>query len=144
MIYFDTSYLVRLYFRDPGWEQVRELAKTDQVTCGWLGRGEVLAAFHRKFREGIVDAAGFRVLLEQFAKDDQAGAFHWILQGKEVAMETERVYAKLPGTVFLRAGDAWHLATAAQQGLNIVYSNDVKLLESAPHFGIEGRNVIPA
>ena len=144
MIYFDPSYLVRLYFQDPGWEKVRELAATDQVACGWHGRAEVLAAFHRKCRERVVSAAEFRVLLEQFSKENREGAYHWILQGREVAMETERVYAKLPQTIFLRAADAWHLATASEQGLNAVYSNDAKLLEAAPHFGLEGRNVIAA
>ncbi|MGH7997801.1 MAG: hypothetical protein ACREFX_15765, partial [Opitutaceae bacterium] len=55
-----------------------------------------------------------------------------------------QVYGKLPESVFLRAGDAWHLATAVQQRLTAIYSNDSTLLAAAPHFQLEGRNVLLA
>jgi predicted nucleic acid-binding protein len=63
MIFCDTSYLVRLYLEDPGWEIVRDLCATDAVPACELALAEIPAAFHRACREGRLDAAAFKELL---------------------------------------------------------------------------------
>lgn len=144
MIYFDTSYLVRLYFDDPGFAAVRLLAATDHVACAWHGQAETIAAFHRKFREKTIRLAQYRALVGQFAADQKARAVAWLPAGPEINEGIARIYADLPPTVYLRAADALHLATASLHGYKAVYSNDAHLLAAASHFKLEARNVILA
>ncbi len=142
MIYFDTSYLVRLYYQDPGAAAVRALAATDHVACATHGQAEMIAAFHRKLREGAIRAVSYAALIGQVQAHIDAGAFHWIPQSADILSRIRKVYEKLPATVFLRAADAVHLATAAESGFREVYSNDAHLLAAAKHFGLLGKNAI--
>jgi predicted nucleic acid-binding protein len=142
VIYFDTSYLVRLYFQDSGAEAVRTLATTDHIACASHGQAEIMAAFHRKLREGAIRPAAYTALVVQLKTHITAGAFQWLGQDEETLLRVRRVYERLPASVYLRGADAIHLATAAEAGFRIVYSNDLHLLSAAKHFGIEGRNVI--
>jgi predicted nucleic acid-binding protein len=142
VIYFDTSYLVRLYYQDAGAGAVRALAATDHVACAAHGQAEMMAAFHRKLREGAMRPAAYAALMGQVRAHIEVGAFRWLAQGSEIFSRIRQVYQKLPAAVFLRAADAIHLATAAESRFNIVYSNDAHLLAAAKYFGIEGRNVI--
>ena len=142
MIYFDTSYLVRLYFDDPGFAAVRELAASDHVACAAHGQAEVLAAFHRKLREGAVTPKSYQALLAQFATDREAAAFHWLPAGAEVLERMRGVYASLPATVYLRGADALHLATAVANGFKSIYSNDRHLIAAATQFKLKGVNII--
>jgi predicted nucleic acid-binding protein len=143
VIYFDTSYLVRLYYADPGADAVRALAATDNIACAAHGQVEMIAAFHRKLREGAIKPAAYAALLDQIRAHDQAGAFQWLPQGSEIYARIARVYAKLPSTVDLRAADAIHLATAAEAGFKVIYSSDMHLLRAAKEFDIAGNNIIP-
>jgi predicted nucleic acid-binding protein len=142
VIYFDTSYLVRIYYDDPGAEKVRSLAATDNIACAAHGKAEMIAAFHRKLREGAISQATYAALLGQVRAHDKAGAFQWLSAGPEIYHRIAEIYAQLPATIFLRAADALHLATAAQTGFRRVYSNDAHLLAAASNFGIEGINSI--
>lgn len=139
MIYFDTSYLVRLYYQDPGADAVRALAATDHVASAALGQAEMTAAFHRKLQEEAIRPAAYAALLQQVEAHSKAGAFQWLAQDVEIMTRVRRVYQNLPASVFLRAADAIHLATAAEAGFGTVYSNDARLLGAAKYFGIGGK-----
>ena len=144
MTYFDTSYLVRLYFQDPGWEEVRELAATDHLACAAHGQAEMIAAFHRKLREGAIRPVQYGALLEQLAVDNAEGAIRWLPLTQDTLARVTTVFRELPAEVFLRAADGLHLAAAAQHGFKNVYSNDGRFLAATGHFGLVGRNVIAA
>ena len=44
----------------------------------------------------------------------------------------------------LRSDDALHLACAAENGFKSVFSHDRIMVASAPHFGLEGVDIIRA
>jgi predicted nucleic acid-binding protein len=142
VIYFDTSYLFRLYFEDPGYAVVRKLASAEHVACAVHGQAELLSASHRKFREGVITPKSYQALRDQFETDLEADAFHWLPAGPEVLGRVRSVYAGLPRTVYLRGADALHLATAAVNGFSAVCSNDSHLLAAARFFKIQGLNPI--
>ncbi len=123
---------------------VRELAASDHVACALHGQAEMVAACHRKLREGAIPAKSFRALLAQIEADHQAEAIQWFAASPEVLQRIREVYAGLPGSVYLRAADAMHLATAALHGFRVIYSNDTHLLAAAEKFGLKGVNIIHA
>ena len=99
MIYFDTSYLVRLYYQDPGADAVRALAASDHVASAAHGQAEMFAAFHRKLREGAIPPAAYAALLGQVQAHIEAGAFRWLSQDEQVFTRIRHVYRKLPRSV---------------------------------------------
>ena len=142
MICFDTSYVVRLYLEDPGWQEVRELAATDHIACCLLGYAEAVAAFHRKLRERVIDRAGLRALLDQFEGECDAGAFQWLPCPRLWLRDCGGPMRVFRSQMHLRAGDAIHLACAAENGFREIYSNDQHLPVAARHFSLRGVNVI--
>jgi predicted nucleic acid-binding protein len=140
--YFDTSYLVRLYVEDAGWQPVRAAAALDHVACCLHGKAESVSAFHRKFREGAISQAELGDLLEQFEDDCRDGAFQWLPLSDSVVAYLAKVYATLPRTIHVRAADAIHLACAAANALPEIYSHDTRLRDAARYFGLKGIDVI--
>jgi predicted nucleic acid-binding protein len=142
MIYFDSSYLVRLYYEDSGFQVIRDLAMTDTIACAQHGQAEVIAAFHRKYREGSLTFAAYRLVLQQFADEIRADAFRWLTLSQAILERLGIDFEGLPKRNFLRASDAVHLAIARDNGFRQIYSNDKNLLATAPHFGVRGVDVL--
>lgn len=142
MIYWDTSYVVRLYVQDTGWKAVRQHANTHEIACSLHGQVEAMAAFHRKLREGLLTAAEFPMVIKTFENECNGGAFHWLPLTRSLTERTHKVYSTLPTTTPLRGADALHLACAAENGFKEIYSNDKHLLNAAMHFGLTGKNII--
>ena len=141
--YFDTSYLVRLYLRDLGYEAVRELAGAGTaVASAWHARSEIMAAFHRGLREGRLQQGAYRSALAQFLTDSNDGLFHWLPLTDSIQERLEQFFWQASATTFLRAADALHLACAAEYGFKQVYSNDRHFLAAAPLFRLTATNII--
>jgi len=141
--YFDTSYLVRLYLRDQGFEAVREIALGGLVIASaWHAQAEIVSALHRAYRDGRIPESAYFQFLDQFLHDSKDGLYHWLPLTDGTQQRLERCFRNAPATSFVRAADALHLACAAEQGFKEVYSNDRHFLAAAPLFGMKGIDVI--
>jgi predicted nucleic acid-binding protein len=142
MIYCDSAYLLKFYIPEPGSSEVRALLDTQDVASCCHGQVEVVSAIHRKWREGLIGEETARQSINQFISDNATGSWVWHPLNSHLLSSTQKVYQRLPASVFLRASDALHLACAKEHGFREIYSNDKHLLAAAKHFGIKGRNVI--
>jgi len=141
MIYLDTTFLVRLYLDEVGFEQVRELAQNSgHIGSSILGRSETVAAMHRHYREGKIGRQAFQDACRQFQHDQDDGIFTWFPLTPDLLELVYCTFPDLPSNIFLRTGDAIHLATAAEAGFKEIYSNDKHLLAAAAIFKLKGIN----
>jgi predicted nucleic acid-binding protein len=85
----------------------------------------------------------FQGLLAQLESDIAASIVVMLPLTDTVIDRIVAVFATASATTYLRAADALHLATAAENGFTEIYSSDAHLLAAAPLFGLAGVNVIP-
>jgi predicted nucleic acid-binding protein len=143
MIYFDTAFLVKLYLEEePGSRRFLSFVqnKNDVIVSSILAKMETEAAFHRKLRERQLRRTVFLKVLEQFAQEIQTGLIAWLPLSPGVVERVHLAYRNLPSDIFLRTGDAIHLATASEAGFKEIYSNDRHLLSAASLFKLKGIN----
>jgi predicted nucleic acid-binding protein len=141
-LYFDTTYLCKLRWPEPGSAEVCACAATADLATALHGRAEFYAVGLRKRREGTVTNSAVLSINTQFNADIAAGDIRILPITAAVLDRVETVFATAPATTYLRAADALHLATAAEHGFTEIHSNDKHLLAAAPLFGLEGVNVI--
>ncbi|HMP75348.1 MAG TPA: type II toxin-antitoxin system VapC family toxin [Kiritimatiellia bacterium] len=142
-LFFDTSYLARLYVEDAGFLEIRRLTDAvNRIALAWHAHTELVSALHRAYRDSRLDRDAFRAAVDQFEQDSAQGLFRWIVPESHLLHRIESVYLDAPAALFLRAADALHLACAEAGGFSSIYSNDTRLLSAAPLFGLEGRNII--
>lgn len=142
-LYFDTSYLFRLYASEPGHEAVRELLhEAETVVSAWHARAEFASILLRKRWEKTFDKVVAKGVALQFQEDRDQGILMLLDLTEPVVAKLEEVFYFAPETTNLRAADALHLACAAEHGFREVYSHDKRFLEAAPLFGLRGVDVI--
>jgi predicted nucleic acid-binding protein len=71
-----------------------------------------------------------------------SGTLQWLAVTDAHLEWIDRSFRRAPAATYLRAGDALHLASAAEAGFAEIYSNDRHLLAAAPLFGLRGIDVI--
>jgi len=142
--YYDANYLFKLQCVEHGTVEVREHAATVNRLCTAAhGRAEYASAAFRKFREGAATKRDYQLAILQIRADAATGNLQFLPLTDSILDRIEAAFASAPATLYLRAADALHLATAAEHGFAEIYSNDRHLLAAAPVFGLKGVNVIP-
>jgi predicted nucleic acid-binding protein len=83
-----------------------------------------------------------KAILKDFEEDEQNGVWQWFGVTSELLEKTRKAVLDLPSTVFVRSGDALHLACAEEHGFQKLYTNDRHMLQAAKHFHVTGVNVL--
>jgi hypothetical protein len=134
--------LAKCYLDEDGSAEVRALARNrDHIACSEYGRMELHAVLHRNLREGWIPRTQLDVLFRQLDLDEKERLWTWLPLTERVMAEVASAFRVLPESVFLRTGDAIHLATARMNAFTEIWSGDLRLLSAAPHFGLVGRRV---
>jgi predicted nucleic acid-binding protein len=142
MIYLDSSYIFKCYIDEPGTSEVLALVQHGSG-CGSAlhGRTEFWSGIHRRVREKNLSIQQARRIWQQFEHDERSGTWHWFALAESVVKRACDGFEKLAPNIFLRSGDALHLACAAANGFPDVYSGDRVLLTAASYFGLNGISV---
>jgi predicted nucleic acid-binding protein len=139
-MYLDSAYIAKFYVNEPDAPAVRALiARADALVSSTWALGEVSCVLHRHMREGSLNAAQFRELLRVFLKHVDAGIWTLVPVGERLLRKITSLVGAAPSGVYLRAGDAIHLATAQDLGEHEIWTSNRHMLAAAPRFGLAGR-----
>jgi predicted nucleic acid-binding protein len=145
VIYFDAACIAKCYLNEPGADRVREVAyAADGLASCELARLEFASILTRHVRERYVTRREMMAILKEFHEDEQNGVWHWFGVTSALLEKTRQAILDLPRTVFVRSGDALHLACAEDHGFQEVYTNDRHMVQAARYFHLTGVNVLGA
>ncbi len=135
MSYFDSAFIAKFYLDESDSDAVRKLAeRLGRVHCSVIGRLEVAAVFHRKWREDAFSERAFREVSDQFTDDCAAGLWTWLPVTDDLMGVAAAAVRTLPKAVFLRSADVLHLVCAREHGFEEIYTNDRQMLGAASRF----------
>ena len=81
-------------------------------------------------------------ILKDFEDDEKNGVWQWRGVTSELVEKARKAVLDIPSTVFVRSGDALHLACAEEHGFEEVYTNDRHMLQAARYFHVAGVNLL--
>ncbi|MDR1305548.1 MAG: type II toxin-antitoxin system VapC family toxin [Verrucomicrobiales bacterium] len=137
MMFCDTSFGARLYVPEQDSDTIRQIIEQhDAVSVSALFQVEVLSVFHRLWRENWWSQATFQASARQFQRDLAGGLWQLYPLTAGIIAEAVRRYETLPKTIFLRAADCLHLATALQHGFDEIHTFDRHQANAARAFGL--------
>jgi predicted nucleic acid-binding protein len=141
-MYLDSAYIAKYYVNEPDSPVVRALISTAKVliSSAWA-TGEVACVFHRHRREGSLKTEHFQQLLDAFLEHVEAGFWTLLPINDSLLRRTALLIGAAPPSVYLRSGDAIHLATVQDAGEREIWTSDRHMLAAATHLGIRGRSV---
>src|SRR5688572_23337841 len=107
MLYFDTTYLFRVYSAEPGNKEVKSLlGQTSKLATAWHARAEFASILLRKRREGSDSPEHLAALAEQFHNDCETALVELLPLTEAVMTRLESVLANAPASTNIRAADA--------------------------------------
>ena len=141
-LYFDSAYIAKCYLREPDAPAVRALAGSGPTLyVSALALAEVSCVFHRQLREKTLTPKTAAAMRDLFLTDIEAKTWNLLAISDRLLRRVENITRTLRADLFLRAGDAIHIATALDNGFQEIWTNDRHLLSAAAHFGLKGRSV---
>ena len=141
-LYFDSAYVAKCYLHEGDAVAVRTLAKSAPVLCtSALALAEVSCVFHRHLREGTLKPKAAAALRDHFLGDIDAGIWKLLPITERLLRRIESTTRTLGKDIFLRAGDAIHIASALDAGFMELWTNDRHLLAAASQLGLKGRSI---
>ncbi|MBI5281109.1 MAG: type II toxin-antitoxin system VapC family toxin [Candidatus Solibacter usitatus] len=141
-LYLDTAYLAKNYISEPESDRIQAMVREASMRASSeLVRAEFACTLHRHVRESRLSRPQADKMQALFHSHLRAGI--WFLHPitPSLLAHAEERITQLPASVFLRSGDAIHLATAEFHGYREIWSNDRHLLAAAPHFGLTPRSL---
>ncbi len=141
-LYFDTAYVAKCYLNEGDSPPVRELAfNATGLYSSSLCIPELACVLQRHVRESQLTSAQAASLRALFLDDVHGGVWSLLPISDRFLFRVDSLVSTLPPSMYLRAGDAIHLAAAQGAGFSEIWSNDKRLLQAAPAFGLTGKSV---
>lgn len=137
-MFCDTSTLAKYYVQETESAAVRTaLDAADHVLASELAKAELMAVFHRRWREGKWRLSVFHAHCRQFATDDASGLWSWMPLEHGIIEEAVKTYTLLPANIFLRTADCLHLMTALHHGFSEIHTHDSHQIAAAVSLGLK-------
>jgi hypothetical protein len=96
-LYFDSTYLCKLHWPEPGAAEVVACAAgADELVVALHGEAEFYSAGHRKLREGVVSPEALSAVFAQFQADYAGGGIRFLQITEAIVHRVFEVYSSAP------------------------------------------------